>query len=62
MRDDALPQKVQTRIDTYHNETEPMLGKTCILTFDYKVFKVDGMPAIPVIKESINKIIAEHLQ
>ena len=28
MRDDALPHKVQTgRIDTYHQETEPMLEK-----------------------------------
>ena len=61
MRDDALPHKVQTRIDTYHKETEPMLGKLAT-DFNYKVFKVDGMPNIPVIKESINKIIAEHLQ
>ena len=61
MRDDALPHKVQTRIDTYHQETAPLLEKLAT-DFNYKVFKVDGMPNIPVIKESINKIIAEHLQ
>ena len=61
MRDDALPHKVQTRIDTYHKETEPMLGKL-ETDFNYKVFKVDGMPVPEVVKESINKIIAEHLQ
>ena len=60
MRDDALPHKVQTRIDTYHHETAPLLEKLAT-EFNYKVFKVDGMPNIPVIKESINKIIAEHL-
>ena len=38
MRDDALPHKVQTRIDTYHKETEPMLGKL-ETDFNYKVFK-----------------------
>ena len=61
MRDDALPHKVQTRINTYHAETEPML-KTLETEFNYKVFIVDGMPNIPVIKEQINKIIAENLR
>ncbi|MEC7987790.1 MAG: nucleoside monophosphate kinase [Myxococcota bacterium] len=61
MRDDALPPKVQTRIDTYHEETEPMLEKL-ETNFNYKIFKVDGMSKPDAVKESINKIIAEHLR
>ena len=61
MRDDALPSKVQTRIDTYHKETAPLLEKLKT-DFNYKVFQVDGMPNIPIIKETINTIIDENLQ
>jgi adenylate kinase len=60
MRNDALPHKVETRINTYHAETVPMLEKL-ETEFNYKVFKVDGMPYIDIIKEDINKIIKEHL-
>lgn len=61
MRDDALPSKVQTRIDTYHAETKPLLEQL-EKDFNYKVFKVDGMPYIDDIKEEINQIIQENLR
>ena len=56
-----LPSNLQARIDTYHKETAPLLEKLAT-DFNYKVFKIDGMPNIPVIKDSISKIIAENLQ
>ena len=55
-----LPTSLQVRIDTYHNETEPMLGKLAT-EFNYKVFKIDSMPNPKTIKESINKIIEDNI-
>ena len=47
MRDDALPTKSNS-YDTYHNETEPLLGgETDLITG----IQIDGMPNIPVIKK-----------
>ena len=61
MRDDALPEKVQTRIDTYHKETAPLID---ILEndFGYSVFKIDGMPGIKEIEAEINTVIAASLK
>ena len=61
MRNDALPEKVQVRIDTYHAETDPLIG---ILEndFGYKVFKINGMPGIKEIEAEINAVIADNLK
>ena len=61
MRDDATPPKVQTRIDTYHAETAPLID---ILEndFGYSVFKINGMPGIKEIEAEINTIIAANLK
>ena len=61
MREDALPSKIQTRIDTYHAETEPMLSKLKT-DFSYQVFGIEGEHPIDAIKENINTVIAEHLK
>ncbi len=59
MRNDALPSKVQTRIDTYHAETAPLID---ILErdFDYRVFTFNGMPGIAEIEAEINSVIAAN--
>ena len=61
MRNDALPSKVQTRIDTYHAETAPLID---ILAndFGYAVYEVDGMPGIAEIEAAINTVIADNLK
>ena len=61
MRDDAMPDKVQTRIDTYHAETDPLIG---ILEndFGYKVFKVMAYLGIAEIEAEINAVIADNLK
>jgi adenylate kinase len=61
MRNDALPSKVQTRIDTYHEETAPLID---ILAndFSYLVFKINGMSGIEEIKSNINNVINSNLK
>lgn len=61
MRNDALPTKVQTRIDTYHEETAPLID---ILAddFNYSVFKINGMLGIEEIKSNINTVIDTNLK
>jgi len=61
MRNDALPSKVQTRIDTYHEETDPLV-ELLGTEFGYPVFKIDGMPGIQEIEDAINDVIADHLR
>ena len=61
MREDALPTKVQTRIDTYHAETEQLVD-LLETEFGYSVFKINGMPGIAEIEAEINAVIATHLQ
>ena len=60
MRNDALPSKVQTRIDTYHEETDPLVGLLDV-DFGYSVFKINGMPGIAEIETEINAVISTHL-
>ena len=61
MRSDALPAKVQTRIDTYHAETDPLV--TLLDTeFGYSVFKINGMPGIEEIEAEINQVIDQNLR
>lgn len=60
MRDDALPDKVQTRIDTYHAETEPML-EVLEKQFNYTVHHIDGMPKPDLIANNITNIITTTL-
>ena len=60
MRDDALPEKVQTRIDTYHAETAPLvsiLGEE----FGFSVYPINGMPTIEEIQAEINAVINTYL-
>jgi adenylate kinase len=61
MRNDALPEKVQVRIDTYHEETDPLID---ILEndFGYDVFKINGMPGIKEIEAEINAAIDANLK
>lgn len=60
MRNDALPSKVQTRIDTYHEETDPLVDLLDV-EFGYSVFKINGMPGIAEIETEINAVISTHL-
>jgi adenylate kinase len=60
MRNDALPSKVQTRIDTYHAETDPLVD-LLDTEFGYSVFKINGMPGIAEIETEINAVISTHL-
>lgn len=60
MRNDALPEKVQTRIDTYYAETDPLVTLLDI-EFGYPVFKINGMPGIAEIEAEINTLISENL-
>jgi len=60
MRNDALPPKVQTRIDTYHEETDPLVDLLDV-EFGYSVFKINGMPGIAEIETEINAVISTHL-
>lgn len=61
MRNDALPSKVQTRIDTYHTETEALV-ELLETDFGYPVFKINGMPGIQEIEDEINSVINGHLK
>ena len=61
MRDDALPSKVQTRIDTYHEETAPLVD-VLEQEYGYSVFRINGMPSIAEIEKEINDAIAAHLK
>ena len=61
MRNDALPSTVQTRIDTYHAETEALVD-LLDTEFGYPVFKIDGMPGIQEIEDAINLVISENLK
>ena len=60
MRNDALPSKVQTRIDTYHAETDPLVDLLDV-EFGYSVFKINGMPGIDAIESEINAVMSTHL-
>jgi adenylate kinase len=55
-----LPTNLQARIDTYHRQTKPLIEKLAT-EFNYKVFKIDGMPNPKTVKESINKIIEDNI-
>lgn len=61
MRNDAMPAKVQTRIDTYHAETAPLID---ILEndFGYRLFKINGMPGIAEIEAEITGVITANLK